>query len=361
MAKDKAKKDKDADDDGEKSNLVPAIIIGVAAVLGAKFAAGGASTPAATGAPSATTVAAEGSGTTGHEGGAATSVAAPAGETTAPPVTEAAHDTTHDTTHDTAHDSTPSSVAGSSAPTTVESAHGDAPSSSTHSIAWSYTGATGPTRWGSLDSSFATCGTGEHQSPIDLASPMKVGLTDLAFYYTSTAGTVVNNGHTLATTFAPGSGVVIDGVRYDLTSMHAHTPSEHAIDGTAFPMEIHLVHTDANGDLAVVALLVQEGAENPALDPIWSVASDQVDTPVASAGPVELARLLPDDRSAYRYTGSLTTPPCTEGVSWNVIQTPITASAEQIAAFSKLFGSNNRPLQKPNGRTVLQDSGPDAR
>lgn len=218
---------------------------------------------------------------------------------------------------------------------------------------WGYEGAGAPEHWASLDSEFALCEAGVQQSPIDIATPSTfgVGLDDLSLEWQPSDITIVDNGHSIQANVAPGNTTVIDGVTYDLLQFHFHKPSEHTVDSEVFPMELHFVHADAAGHLAVVGVLLEQGPANPAYDVLWSAQPDEgVESAVAS---FDLRSLLPGDLGRYRYSGSLTTPPCSEGVNWNVLAQPGTLSAEQIAAFA--YDGNARPVQGVGSRSVLRD------
>lgn len=336
-----AKKEKGEKDDKEKSNLIPAVVVAIGAVLGAKFAAGGSSSSS-----SAATVTTEASAKSSSESKSG-SEAKSSGEST-------------DTTE-----------AGASETTAAEQGSGDGASSETTAAEakktettkaaghWSYEGDTGPTHWGELSKDYTACADGSAQSPIDIKNPQSFNLPDVQFSYVSATPNVKNNGHTIVAEFPEGSGIDLDGQHYNLVQMHFHDPSEHTVDGKQSPMEIHLVHKNADGKLAVVGLLVNEGAANPALDPILSVMPAEENATKPASGAVDLGPLLPEDKTAIRYDGSLTTPPCSEGVRWVVLKQPIELSKEQIAEVAKLFAGNNRPVQKVDGRAVLVDSGPD--
>ena len=168
---------------------------------------------------------------------------------------------------------------------------------------------------------------------------------------------IVNNGHTVQVDTV-GSGVlVIGGDRYFLQQFHFHTPSEHTVDGHSCPLEVHFVHRTAGGKLAVVGLLFEEGAENPALTPFWSRMPKSAGPPVdLGRGGVDIRKVLPARHDVYRYAGSLTTPPCSEGVSWLVLKEHATASAAQIGAFRALVRHDNRPIQPLEGRAIHTDA-----
>ena len=223
---------------------------------------------------------------------------------------------------------------------------------------WSYAGAEGPESWAQLDPSFATCGSGQRQSPIDVSNPQPEDLANIAFHYQSSALNILNNGHTVQVNYDPGSYMELDGVRYDVLQFHYHAPSEHAIDGRLFPAELHIVHRNTGGGLAVVGLLITEGAENPALAPFVDNLPEQ-EADARNAGiTVNASDFLPSEQTTVRYNGSLTTPPCSEGVQWLLLARPVELSAGQLQKLRSLFGHNNRPLQPLNGRTLIEDDTP---
>jgi len=226
------------------------------------------------------------------------------------------------------------------------------------SVHWGYEGEEGPAHWGSLSPDYAMCSAGTAQSPIDISSPAQQDVANLVFHYQPTQVSVINNGHTIQVNYDAGSYIESDAVRYNLSQFHFHAPSEHSVNGRLAAGEMHLVHTGAGGKLAVVGVLIEAGAHNPAFDAFWG------DLP-ARSGPVQqlsaqvnAADVLPATQLANRYGGSLTTPPCTEGVQWSVMVQPIQMSEAQLATFTDLFEGNNRPVQPLNGRTVVQDTTP---
>jgi carbonic anhydrase len=227
--------------------------------------------------------------------------------------------------------------------------HGDAPH-------WSYEGETGPEHWGELDAASAACAAGQTQSPIDLNAATSQDLANIAFNYQPSNLNILNNGHTIQVDYDSGSYIELDGVRYDLIQFHFHAPSEHTIQGQAMPLELHLVHRSADEHLAVVGVMLAEGAENPAFQPVWSHLPAQA-APVQTVADLQLqaAEFLPADQTTYRYSGSLTTPPCSEGVNWLVMTTPVELSAEQVAAFTAIYAHNSRPVQPLNERALLLD------
>jgi len=221
---------------------------------------------------------------------------------------------------------------------------------------WGYQGELGPDHWGSLDPAFAVCTGGREQSPIDLRGAAREALSEIVFEYAPSPISIQNNGHTIQVDYQAGSGIVLDGTRYGLTQFHFHHRSEHTVDGADFPLELHLVHEDAAGALAVVGVFLEEGAANEALAPVWRHLPAEAGPAALVAGTLDAAALLPERRTTWRYSGSLTTPPCSEGVSWLMMTEPVTASREQIEAFRALFPVNNRPVQPLNGRRLVTDA-----
>ncbi|MCY3746345.1 MAG: carbonic anhydrase family protein [Acidobacteria bacterium] len=222
---------------------------------------------------------------------------------------------------------------------------------------WGYEGPQAPEHWSSLDPGFAVCGYGREQSPIDLTGAEREALSEIRFEYAPSPISMQNNGHSIQVDYQAGSGIVLDGTRYELAQFHFHHRSEHTVDGADFPLELHLVHADADGALAVVGVFLEEGGANEALAPVWRHVPAEAGPAALVAGTVDAAALLPERRTTWRYRGSLTTPPCSEGVSWLMMTEPVTASREQIEAFRALFPVNNRPVQPLNGRRLVTDAG----
>lgn len=221
---------------------------------------------------------------------------------------------------------------------------------------WGYEGEHGPDHWGMMSKDYAACSEGKQQSPINITATESADLADIVFNYKTSELHVLNNGHTVQVNYDSGSSITIDGVQYNLIQFHFHTPSEHTINGKSFGNELHLVHKNDKGELAVVGVLIEEGKENPAFKAIWSnlpkKANEKKDVKVA----IDAAQLLPETKSFYRYMGSLTTPPCSESVNWNVLKTPIQMSKKQIEAIQKIMHKNNRPVQPMHDRKVTADS-----
>jgi carbonic anhydrase len=179
-------------------------------------------------------------------------------------------------------------------------------------------------------------------------------LPALDLHYKASSAEVVNNGHTVQVNLADGGVLNLDGVAYRLVQFHFHAPSEEKIGGKASAMVVHMVHTSADGHVAVVAVLVKEGKRNAALDPVLGKLPQTEGAKGALAADFNAGDILPAAHGYYRFIGSLTTPPCTEGVRWQVLKEPIEASKEQIAGFRKLYPMNARPVQPLNGRKVEQ-------
>lgn len=224
-----------------------------------------------------------------------------------------------------------------------------------HAAHWSYGADGGPEQWGRLRPEFSLCGSGQRQSPIDIRGGIKVDLEPIAIDYQSSAFRVVDNGHTVQVNVAGGNAIEVQGRRYDLLQFHFHRPSEERIDGRQFDMVAHLVHKDPEGRLAVIAVLLDRGSAHPLVQTVWNNLPLEKSSEVAAAGAIDLNQLLPADRRYYTYMGSLTTPPCSEGVLWLVMQQPVTISKEQIAIFSRLYPMNARPVQQASGRLIKQN------
>ena len=221
-------------------------------------------------------------------------------------------------------------------------------------VHWGYQGEAGPAAWGGLKSEFSLCKTGERQSPIDIRGGLAVNLDPVRFDYQASKFAVQDNGHTVQVKLAPGNSIDINGRRFELQQFHFHRPSEERIDGRQFEMSLHLVHKDEQGKLAVVALLFDQGPPNAVVQNVWNNLPLERGDAMPAREALELAALLPNDRRYYTYMGSLTTPPCSEGVQWVVMRAPQSLTAEQIAIFSRMYPMNARPVQQAAGRRILQ-------
>ncbi|MEL6523146.1 MAG: carbonic anhydrase family protein [Pseudomonadota bacterium] len=219
---------------------------------------------------------------------------------------------------------------------------------------WGYEGETGPDHWANLSEDYHVCGAGRQQSPIDLTHATRADVDRVTTQWKAASDfEVVNNGHTLQANMPKGSVSIVNGKPYDLLQFHFHHQSEHTVDGEHFPMEAHFVHKSADGDLLVLGVFLDEGQKNDVLAPIWTVAPSSKGT----ARVVEtnhLQDLLPNSSKHFTYAGSLTTPPCSEIVTWVVYEEPVEASEQQISDFAEVFPHNNRPLQSLNRRQILQ-------
>jgi len=218
---------------------------------------------------------------------------------------------------------------------------------------WTYEGEHGPTHWGSLEADFETCKLGKHQSPIDIRGAKAVALPAIQFAYEPSPLKLIDNGHTVQVTYAPGSFISVGDQKYELQQFHFHHPAEEKVNGKPYPLVAHLVHKNAEGKLAVVAVLLAEGRASPFVENLWKYLPAEEGKEVAPEGvTVDVASLLPAKRGYYTFTGSLTTPPCTEGVTWFVLKTPVQVSKGQVDAFAKKYPHNARPVQPLNGRVV---------
>ena len=217
---------------------------------------------------------------------------------------------------------------------------------------WSYQGHGGPAEWGELDPAFATCQLGKLQSPIDIRGAKAADLPAIKFDYKPSPLKVIDNGHSIQVNYAPGSSIDVGGTRYELVQFHFHKPSEEKIDGKAHAMVAHLVHKGADGKLAVVAVLLDDGGTNPTIDTIWKNLPQEKGKEATVNATVDAATLLPADHGYYTFQGSLTTPPCSEDVRWFVLKTPLKIAGSEITAFGKIYPMNARPSQPLNGRTL---------
>lgn len=221
---------------------------------------------------------------------------------------------------------------------------------------WAYQGHGGPKHWGELESSFEACARGSAQSPVDIRNPVKADLPALDFQYAAAAPTLVNNGHTVQVNLPAGNNLVVDGKKLELLQFHFHTPSEEAVAGKHAAMVAHFVHKDEDGKLGVVAVLIQPGKTNPAWAPIFAHLPRVGEQVTVDGLSLDLPALLPAKKGYYSFEGSLTTPPCSEGVKWMVLKEPVKLSPQQIKAFRQVYNANARPLQPLNGRVVKESN-----
>ena len=229
-------------------------------------------------------------------------------------------------------------------------------SPNTENVCWGYAPENGPERWEHLAPEYRICGIGRHQSPIDIVDPTPATLPAIHFNYQPLAVNTHNTGRTIQVAYPEGSWITVDAVRYDLLQFHFHAPSEHTVAGKFSDMELHLVHKSGDGVLAVIGVLIEAGGINAALAPFWnSLPASPGESEQVKGVTFDLMDLLPRTKSTYRYIGSLTTPPCSEGVEWFVMTTPIEMSPSQIATFKAVMAANNRPTQPLNGRELCVD------
>jgi carbonic anhydrase len=224
--------------------------------------------------------------------------------------------------------------------------------------AWDYRGDSGPQAWSSLGSEYALCGSGVSQSPVDLSRTYNGPDPRIQFNYKPSHLKITNTGHTLQVTYDPGSFIKIDDRTYDLQSFHFHLPSEHTVKGQPYDMELHLVHRSAEGAVVVVAVFLQRGDVNEGLTEMWEhLPTLPGEERTYQTVMVNAATLLPSNPAYYLYNGSLTEPPCTEGVRWSVMATPVQASDAQVLTFKRLFPMNARPVQPLHDRFLINVTG----
>jgi carbonic anhydrase len=235
---------------------------------------------------------------------------------------------------------------------------GAAPAAAAHAggsaAHWAYEGRGGPQAWGRLKPEFSQCASGKRQSPIDIRDGIALDLDPLVFDYKPSSFGVIDNGHTVQVNVAPGNTIEVTGKRYELVQFHFHRPSEERINGKPFDMVAHLVHRNVEGKLAVVAVLLERGSAQSVVQTVWNNLPLEKGDEVTAKGALDLSALLPTDRRYYTYMGSLTTPPCSEGVQWVVMRQPVTMSPEQLELFARIYPMNARPVQQASGRRILQ-------
>ena len=225
-----------------------------------------------------------------------------------------------------------------------------------HAAHWGYAGTGGPAEWGLMKPEFSTCAKGTRQSPIDIRSGVKVDLEPILVDYRPSGFSVVDNGHTIQVNIEGGNSIEVQGRRYDLLQFHFHRPSEERIDGRQFDMVAHLVHKDPEGRLAVIAVLLDRGSAHPLVQTVWNNLPLEKGTEMRVRNGLDMNHLLPADRRYFTYMGSLTTPPCSEGVLWLVMQQPVPVATDQINVFSRLYPMNARPIQSAAGRLIKQSN-----
>ena len=242
-------------------------------------------------------------------------------------------------------------------PATVTYAQGDGhgdEDETDHTPHWGYDGMEGPDYWGELSADFETCGTGTLQSPVDLSGVEATGEGALDIHWETSDLYILNNGHTIQLNYHEGSAIELDGKVFNLIQFHFHQGSENTINGMQAAMEVHFVHASEEGELAVIGVMLEEGeADNAAYQTFWAhLPTLATETRTIPAIEIDANELLPENKSYYRFMGSLTTPPCTEGVNWVVMTEPVYLSTAQLETFGAIYDHNFRPVQPINDRAI---------
>ena len=226
------------------------------------------------------------------------------------------------------------------------------PAGETKQAHWTYNGLTGPQLWGDLDPAFQLCKTGDNQSPIDLKWTKPQEKRPIEVKYQASQLRIIDNGHTIQVNADPGSFIRLNGTEYELIQLHFHSESEHTLSGKRYPMEVHFVHRSKDGQHAVLGRMISIGKKSdPFIEKIWShLPKEKNQEVIASGQTVDFSLGLPKTKTYYNYSGSLTTPPCTEGVDWNFLNTPLTISKDQLSTFRSIYANNARPIQQKNNR-----------
>lgn len=219
---------------------------------------------------------------------------------------------------------------------------------------WSYEGKEAPEHWGSLKNEFALCKQGVNQSPIDIRALADADLSPLQLDYQGKVASVINNGHTLQANFGTGNQLTLEGNSFELKQVHMHAPSENTINGKQYPLEAHFVHADADGRLAVIGIMFEEGASNPGFAALAPAYPAKASDAVPFGAELSPKAFFPQSLDYFRFNGSLTTPPCSEGVRWVVLKQVQTLSADELKAFTSVYSNNARPVQPVNARIVVE-------
>jgi carbonic anhydrase len=225
-----------------------------------------------------------------------------------------------------------------------------------HGTVWSYEGELGPANWSKINVDWAKCGMGNRQSPIDLRDGIKVNLEQIGFDYHPSSFNEVNNGHTIQVTVGGGNFITVGNQTYELQQFHFHRPSEEKINGKGTEMVMHLVHKSAEGKFAIIAVLLERGQPHGLMQTIWDNLPLEKQEVVAPSIVIDPKDALPEKREYFTYMGSMTEPPCTEGVLWLVFKQPRQASPAQMALFSRLYPLNARPVQSTAGRMIKESN-----
>lgn len=221
---------------------------------------------------------------------------------------------------------------------------------------WGYEGKETPENWGKLSPEYQMCDLGKNQSPVNITGPIHAKVNNLEIHYDLISGTIINNGHTVQINDKNANDyLTVDGEQFKLTQFHFHAPSENQINGKTYPMEAHFVNQNKDGELLVMAVMLEEGKSNPIAAQLLSLLNDKENTPTNING-IDIRTFLPEVSDYYRFSGSLTTPPCSEGVTWIVLKQPITLSKSEITKFKSVFKhQNNRPIQPLHGRLIISN------
>jgi carbonic anhydrase len=224
-----------------------------------------------------------------------------------------------------------------------------------HKSHWSYDGDQGPSHWGELSPNYASCKNGHHQSPIDIRNPKITDLPAIQFDYKDSPLHIIDNGHTIMVNYGAGSSIRVGDKAYTLKQFHFHRPSEERINGRSYDMVVHLVHVDQGGNLAVVAVLLEQGEDNSLVRELWKdLPKEKEKEELLDTVHIDAADLLPSDHGYYQFEGSLTTPPCSENVAWFVLKHPVTVTSAEIERFTKLYRNDARPTQPLYDRVVFE-------
>lgn len=229
---------------------------------------------------------------------------------------------------------------------------GQMPTADASEPVWGYSGPQGPEQWGKIKPEYSVCGSGKRQSPIDIRDGIKVTLDPIQFDYRPTAFRVLDTGRTVQVSVGAGNSITVNGRRYDLQRIEFRRPSEERVNGRQFEMSAHLVHKDMEGRLAVIAVLMDQGVDHPMVQLVWNSLPLEKHTDQSSSAMIDMVQMLPEHKQYQTYMGSLTAPPCTEGVLWMVMKQPVTLSREQIGVFSRLYPMNARPIQPTSDRLI---------
>lgn len=221
---------------------------------------------------------------------------------------------------------------------------------------WSYSGSNGPEFWGDIQDASA-CKMGQEQSPINITAVTPSTTAAPIINYSQSANLKVNDDdHTIAyTPTTQNNTITLNNERYVLKQLHYHVPSEHQLGGKNYPGEMHFVHANSTGNIAIVGVMLQNGEANDVLRILLNGTQLTVENEVEfTANKVDLSALIPTMPTFYHYSGSLTTPPCSEKVQWYIVKQPLALASDQLAIMTDLYEGNNRPVQSQGRRLVQQ-------